>query len=236
MTLTIPEQSVRTAEVADRPVPRASGPSLRALTAELHDGVAQELFAIRMTLDEVLASSDLSPSARDELHRVSAQLAGSCHTLRSVLMRWHQQSRRTPSKSVARLVRATVREFEAGHGIRGDVTVRGAGPEPGQASAQMLVRSVREALLNVAKHANASRAAVTLERGPHRWTVSVEDDGCGDPASVRCRTREPAGLSLGLSSLADHAASVSGGLTVGRSERLGGIILTVSVPVAKTLP
>jgi signal transduction histidine kinase len=64
---------------------------------------------------------------------------------------------------------------------------------------------VSEALTNVAKHAMAGSASVTICRRPGRLVVEVSDDGAGGA--------RPAGGS-GLRGLSDRVASVGGVLRV----------------------
>ena len=80
---------------------------------------------------------------------------------------------------------------------------------------------VSEALANVAKHAQASAAVVTVREQPGRLEVEVSDDGGGGAQ---------AGSGSGLSGLADRVASVGGSLTV-HSPPGGGTRLTCVVPI-----
>lgn len=136
----------------------------------------------RMNLDEIIASLELPDEARAAPDQLSVQLASSSHTLRTALLRrLHDGGRRPSALSAEERVRDCVREFEGAHGVPAAVTVCGSGPVPGPAGTDLLVRTVREALVNVAKHAGALRAAVTLERGPLRWWPR--------PSTVACCAR-----------------------------------------------
>lgn len=236
MTAAIPVQSRFTpGQPHSAPAAAPGGLDLTTLAADLHDGLAQELFAARMLVDDVLTAGELPADAKATLEQLSDRLAGSSHTLRTALLQW----RRTgpsgpPPRSTAKRVREYARKFECAHGIPTTVTVCGHGRAPEPAGTELLARTVREALANVAKHAQASRAVVSLDRGPLRWTVTVEDDGRGKPAFVRRHAQAPAGLSFGLASLADQAAQAAGGLAVGRSHRLGGLLVSMSVPADRT--
>ena len=75
-------------------------------------------------------------------------------------------------------------------------------PAPIEATAYFVVS---EALANVAKHARASSAQVTIRKRPGRLVVEVSDDGTGG-------ARPEAGS--GLRGLADRVASVGGVLRV----------------------
>jgi len=81
--------------------------------------------------------------------------------------------------------------------------------------------AVSEALTNVAKHAQASRAEVVAERVGDRLIITVTDDGHGG-ASID-------GAGTGLRGLAQRAAAVDGSLTV-TSPPGGPTTVTVYVP------
>jgi signal transduction histidine kinase len=80
---------------------------------------------------------------------------------------------------------------------------------------------VSEALTNVAKHAGAGRAEVTVERRDDRLRVVVADDGSGGATLD--------GGGTGLRGLAQRAAAVDGTLTVD-SPPGGPTAITVELP------
>ena len=80
---------------------------------------------------------------------------------------------------------------------------------------------VSEALTNVAKHAGAGRAEVTVERAGDRLRVVVADDGRGGATLD--------GGGTGLRGLAQRAAAVDGTLTVD-SPPGGPTAITVELP------
>jgi signal transduction histidine kinase len=86
-----------------------------------------------------------------------------------------------------------------------------------------LYRIVQEALVNVLKHAAASRVTVRLSRSGKTVSLVVQDDGRGfDPGGVRDG-------GLGLVGMRERVALLGGRLTVESSEG-GGTLLRVEVP------
>ncbi|HSC01538.1 MAG TPA: ATP-binding protein, partial [Burkholderiaceae bacterium] len=79
-----------------------------------------------------------------------------------------------------------------------------------------LLRIVQEALANVAKHAQAQRAWLTIHRHAGRVDVVVEDDGNGLPEPPAA----DGGSHYGLEIMRQRAASLGGTLDVG--PRAGG--------------
>ena len=87
---------------------------------------------------------------------------------------------------------------------------------------------VSEALTNVAKHADAGRAEVTVERRDDRLRVVVADDGRGG-ATLDGGAAAADGGVTGLRGLAQRAAAVDGTLTV-HSPPGGPTAITVELP------
>ena len=87
---------------------------------------------------------------------------------------------------------------------------------------------VSEALTNVAKHAAASHAEVTVERTGDRLRIVVADDGRGG-ATLEGGATAANGNGTGLRGLAQRAASVDGSLTV-ESPPGGPTTITVELP------
>jgi signal transduction histidine kinase len=91
-----------------------------------------------------------------------------------------------------------------------------------------LYRIVQEALNNVARHAKATRAEISLRRAESQITCSVRDDGIGfDAAAIATRTG-PAGL--GLVEIQERVAALGGTVRVGQHPELG-TELTVEIPL-----
>ncbi len=92
-----------------------------------------------------------------------------------------------------------------------------------------LYRAAQEGLTNVARHARATRAEVTLQQSSHLITCSVRDDGKGvDPAAVSSSANGRRGL--GLVEIRERMAALGGTLRlVPRLER--GTDFIVEIPL-----
>ena len=220
--------------VPDPFAPSESDSTLRRLATELHDGLVQDLFAARLEIDELLAAQNLPPETTERLRQLAGQLGESSNALRSIMHRlFHSESGTGGGGSVFERITAGVNEFADRSAITADLNVGGEGVEPGPAAGDLLVRAVREGLANVAKHARASQALVVVRTGLSWWAVEIADDGTGDPREVRQTITRPGGPSFGIASLADESNRLGGRLRVGSASRLGGIELSVSVPVGR---
>ena len=98
------------------------------------------------------------------------------------------------------------REFEKRRSIQVDFVVEG---EPVRLSSEyetVLFRITQEALTNIAKHAQATRATVGLTISPSQICLSIEDDGCGfEPQQTQVQE-----AGWGLLGIAERAALLGG--------------------------
>jgi signal transduction histidine kinase len=207
---------------------------MRALAGDLHDGALQELFAAGLDLLE-LAEADprFTDSVQPVLDRLATRLDDASSQLRAALT--DMARGRRPAEDSADLDRAVeelIERFSWSSEVTVDMDVTGRGPEPVGEPREAVLRLVREGLANVNKHALASQVNVTLRRGATWLRVDVDDDGLGDPRAIRIALSHSKD-SYGLSSLSDQAVACQGRLAVARAPRLGGVRLSLSVPVGR---
>jgi signal transduction histidine kinase len=118
------------------------------------------------------------------------------------------------------------------------VTLRVQGPATELPSdvEHALLRIAGEALFNTAMHGNASRAIVRLAYRPTAVTMSISDDGTGDPNKLRLMLRlaeaaDVDGYHRGLANMLARAREHGGTFDVQRS-RIGGVRVIARIPRA----
>ena len=93
----------------------------------------------------------------------------------------------------------------------------------------LLYRSVREILINIAKHAKADRIKVAIARANDDIQISVEDNGKGfDASSLNARSSRPKGL--GLFSVRERLTHIGGKIEI-ESARSKGTRVTLLAPL-----
>jgi signal transduction histidine kinase len=120
------------------------------------------------------------------------------------------------------------------------VTVKvGGRPVPLPPTAeQSLVRLTGEALFNAAAHGKATQAVVKLRYLPGKVSLSVSDNGTGDPAQLRralrlSRAADLSGRHRGLANMLLRAEELGGTLIIRRSG-MGGVRLNLAIPLPVT--
>jgi signal transduction histidine kinase len=171
----------------------------RRIERDLHDGAQQRLVAVAMNLGRARSHYDDDPeSARqllDEAHRDAKQALAE---LRDLARGIH------PAVLTDRGLDAALSGLAGRCPVPVTVSVA-AGPRCTPTIEAIAYFIVSEALANIAKHAQASRAAVSVYRRGDRLLVEVSDDGVGGA---------DAGRGSGIAGLRDRVAGVDGTLEV----------------------
>lgn len=178
----------------------------RRIERDLHDGAQQRLVAMAMTLGR--ASSRLKGAGHPEtvelIESARSEARQAITELRDLTRGLH------PPVLTDRGLDAALSAVAARSPIPVTIDVD-AVPRPSTTVEGIAYFVVSEALTNVAKHAAANTAWVTIRRIDDRLTVTIGDNGIGGATL---------GRGSGLSGLADRVSGVDGKLTV--SSPVGG--------------
>jgi signal transduction histidine kinase len=182
---------------------------------DLHDGAQQRLVSLTLALRlaRMKLGDDADPAVRESLEAASAEAKAALAELRELARGIHPQILTEAGLSAAVDSLADRSPIPVAIEI-GDI---GRYPPSVEAAAYFLVA---EALTNVAKYAEATRAIVRIEWYPDELTVEVSDDGIGgaDPGS-----------GSGLRGLGDRLSAVGGTLDI-VSPPSGGTRLLARIP------
>jgi signal transduction histidine kinase len=199
----------------------------RKIAQELHDGIAQELTGVVLTLEACQRALDRDPAA------LSASLAKASREARATLadvrqymaaLRAKEGGEITLPSTVARLVDDVRRQT----GLRVEIEEQGAERDLEPPLERAVMRIVGESLRNVAQHAHANAAKLRLNYGQKEITVIVEDDGTGFDMEPTLATATESGH-FGLAGMRERAESI-GGTFVMLSQPGRGSIVTAVLP------
>lgn len=181
---------------AERELLHVSDKEREEFARSVHDGLGQELFALKLLADA--ASGEADGSLKEKLDHLG-MMAGRV-----------QEMARTMAHSYDPILGAGGRFSDA---VRlliqrhpGEFNLDGLQDVPTTAvRATNLYRIVQEALANAAKHGNAKYFRIAIEPGSPRWRLVVEDDGRGFLSGNPNR-------GMGLRSMSCRAALLGGKL------------------------
>ncbi len=188
----------------------------RRIERDLHDGVQQRLVSLAMDLGRAKDKLDTDPDRAKELVDEAHEEAKRAITeVRDLARGIH------PAVLTDRGLDAALSALAARSPVPVEVRVDVAERPPASVEAAAYF-VVSEALANVAKHANASKASVTVRRSGDRLTIQVQDDG-GGGASI--------GEGTGLAGLRDRVGALDGELHL-LSPEGGPTVLMAEIPCA----
>jgi len=194
----------------------------RRIAADLHDGVGQSLAMARMTLHNARTLLPEDSEAAAAISDVLPMLAEAIRGTRSLT--WQLASPLLHEVGLGAALEALVEQMAGEHDL--GITYRDMGlaaVTPDANLATVVFQAVRELLLNVVKHADASRAEVTGSAGEETAEVLVEDDGCGfDRASLQLQSKDE--RRFGLFAIRERIELLGGKLTIQTSEGRGASV------------
>jgi signal transduction histidine kinase len=196
---------------------------LRRVARELHDETGHLLAMVHAALDEL--RPDLAPGGRAAL----ARTFGVLRQMEDEIRRLTHELRPGILDDLG-LVPALV---YLGEGVtrRANVAVTVRGSTDGRLPAPVesaLYRVVQEALTNVTRHAQASRASIELERTPRALNCRVRDDGRGFVPAQALASARPRGI--GLEGMRERITQLGGTFEI-RSEPGCGTELVMTIPI-----
>jgi signal transduction histidine kinase len=194
----------------------------KRIAMELHDDIAQELAALGLNLS--LMEGALPQQSRGELRdrlsesrmltkEVGRRVRNLMTDLRPVQLEEY---------GLAPSVRGHAEQFTNRTGILVDVLADAEFPRLPVLKEISLFRIVQEALSNVAKHAEASKVLVFMDRGPETLRLSIADDGKG--FSPQLVSPPSAGCGWGLANMRERAEMIGGSFRVDSSPGAGTTI------------
>lgn len=148
----------------------------KGLARELHDQIIQALVGLSYDLSALQAGggrpgNGQAEKAQQQIREIIADLRRVCSELRPPAL---------DSLGLVPAIRSRLREFEAQSAGQVQFVVDGQEEMPLPEEATVcLYHVLAEALLNVQKHAHATRVTVNLVLRPAEARLSVRDDGCG---------------------------------------------------------
>ncbi len=180
----------------------------RAIAQELHDESGQALTVLRLGLGQLRRSMPAGEETRqrvEELERIVAGVMENLHRLSANL--------RPASLDRYGLVAALEQftgDFQDHGGLRVDFISAGLDVERLPSAVETaLYRIVQEAVTNAARHAQATRVGVILEKRGERVVAVVEDNGRGFDVDEALRRGQ-----LGLLGMRERAEMLGGTLSI----------------------
>lgn len=195
----------------------------RRIADELHDQVAQLLFAARLSLDYASEIPDVPPAAGANIQRARELLVRADVATRNVMEHNTPDSEDRLSDQLAALVGSIEEEFARPVALEVEPPAVEAASRMSRPAMNLVARAAREALVNAAKHAGPCQLAVRLTvTHRNRLLLTVTDGGIG----VGRRREEGYGTAA-----LRRAVRRQGGVMRVNETSTGGTKVAVSLPL-----
>jgi signal transduction histidine kinase len=193
------------------------------LARELHDSVKQYLFSLAMTASAIRSQLDRLDSIPEELKQMVVEVQDSAQTAQRETTRLIEDLR--PGSLHERGLAAALNDFTLLFGAQEHLLVylevQGKEPLLPPSIAEAFYRVAQEALHNVARHAQATRADLHLQYLPGHVRLTLRDNGVGFEVQRPQR-------GLGLANMQERMLEIGGRLDI--ESRLGsGTKISVEV-------
>jgi len=194
----------------------------RSIAQVLHEGIAQDLFAIFLGVDRLRAQAvdhpDMTKACQDLAEAISKCMDATrqiANELRPTML---------AHVPVSAALRDHARFFAGLSGLNIRVSEIASVPTLDETTGLVLFRAAQEALTNVARHAQASCVDIVLGADSKSITMDITDDGVGiDDAAL-----EKAG-SYGLLGIRERVDALGGALLL-RKNPVAGTTVSVQLP------
>ena len=198
----------------------------RDVASHLHDLVGQKLTALSINLN--IVKSQLSPSQSVQIARLDDSLRvveETTESIRDVMAELRPAV--LDDFGLAPVLRWYADQFTERSGVATSVVEEGPVRRLPATAEHALYRMAQNALANVAKHAHADKAVVTLRTTARSVSLIVADNGGGfDPAAVHQPTRDHG---WGLMIMRERAAAIGARLSIESAPGHGAkIVVTVN--------
>lgn len=223
ITAALREREARIAELSAHLL-RVQEEERKRISRELHDETGQGLMVIRLYLG-MLKKSLTSRAAKSKVDETLEVVDRTVEGIRRIIGKLSPLVLQELGLFAA--LRKEAQHLEQKHGVSTRVAISDAVGRLSPETETGIYRIVQEALHNIAKHAQARNAAVTMDRVNGLIKLSVEDDGIGIFPKTNYR-----GNSFGLAGIKERVGMLGGEVRV-VSMKDQGTRIEVSVPATE---
>ena len=198
------------------------------IAQDMHDGPAQSMSNLFLRAEILERMVDREPEqAKAEVQSFKDAMRGVLDETRQLIFDLRPAT--LDDLGVIPTLRRLVKEYHDAEGIEARFSVRGTERRLPAATEGALFRIVKEALVNVRKHAHAGKLSVLINIQPQRVSAVIKDDGEGfDLAAVEARLARES--HFGLISMRERVDLERGQLEV-LSEVGRGTEVRVTLPI-----
>jgi PAS domain S-box-containing protein len=195
-----------------------------AISATLHEGIAQELFAAQLALQQLakgVATADTVQALAAEVSAALQQTVGKLRQVTNELVPTSLSNLPLPTT-----LRIYAEDFASRHELTLRYEVIGRIPDVSTDIRLLLFRTLQQGLANAQEHSNSTTVTVTLKVTVETLGLTIADNGRGLPVESTQKSG-----SHGVLMLTERYRALGGDVDLRRGDR-EGVVLIAQLPVA----
>jgi len=197
----------------------------RKIATELHDSVGQILAFLKIELGDLLRS-EVSKESINTLRHLREQVEQAIKQTRTLTFEMSPPELYTLGLSYA--IEELARRFAEERGLACTVDVHDSSYPLSEQMKIILYRSVRELLVNAAKHAQAESVQIIIRRVDDNIKITIEDNGVGFDTSCLNGMLHTKSSGFGLLSIKERFKQMSGKFDIHSSYGKGTKIILLA--------
>lgn len=182
----------------------------KRIARELHDDTIQSLIALSLRIDDLASSKPSQVKMTSQLEAIREELDKAMERMRLFI-----QDLRPPTLEYLGLVpalREVCSQLEQQAGVRAELRITGTEHHFAPEDELLIYRVAQEALRNIWKHSEATKAVVKVEFNNDKTIMAISDNGKGfeideDPGFIQAGK-------IGLAGMRERAALLGGTLVI----------------------
>ena len=198
----------------------------RDLAQDLHDSIGQTLALSKLRVDS-MRYGEVASKISFELESLSKNLDDAIEQTQSLIFRLSPPV--LYQVGLGEALEYLAESMEKSYGVPIAVSSELDSLRLPEDESVLLFRAVQELLINMVKHAKASRSSVTLKRSDNQVQIEVQDDGVGFDAGLLSEEGS-AKKGFGLLSIRERLHNLGGHMEV-QSSPGGGTKVSITTPL-----
>jgi NarL family two-component system sensor histidine kinase LiaS len=192
------------------------------LARELHDAVSQQLFALTMLSEAVLATMEAGTEPdQDQVRDIAGLAAQVQQEMRALLL--HLRPVQLDGETLAEGLESLANELEKKSGLAFEISLYSL-PPLARGVENHLFRIVQEALANILRHAEAGKVGINLFAKSGELFLQISDDGKGfNPLQEKK-------ASYGLKTMRERCEEIGGQIKI-TSREAAGTRIDIRIPL-----
>ncbi len=202
------------------------------MARDLHDGVLQTLTGIALQIEIVKRQHENdSPMAQKRLAELQTVIIEEQRSLRNFIQKLKPVSIAVDNRKLHmdRCLYNLAETIKQQWGLKVQISVLPVNANLPQSLGHDIHHLLRESLINIARHAQASQVQAIIAIEADRVNIKVSDDGRGFPFQGQHDLAGLTAIGLGPKTLMERIATLNGQLTINSSD--AGASLEMSVPL-----